>query len=147
MKVRKKVCYFINWYQLFLYYMQILVKFGYSRRETPSPPPFTSQWSVFQVRCGDHYVIIINRVEQNLWYHSSGILYCYFNNTVAVVTMSDSLSPNTVSTCMLHSIAVRNAWTSACHFECMKDEGKGKVNLSLCLTKHHAMKTYCGVEV
>jgi hypothetical protein len=25
--------------------------------------------------------------------------------------------------------------------------GKGKVKLSLCLTKHHAMKTYCGVEV
>jgi hypothetical protein len=26
-------------------------------------------------------------------------------------------------------------------------KGKGKVKLSLCLTKHHAMKTYWGVEV
>jgi hypothetical protein len=25
--------------------------------------------------------------------------------------------------------------------------GKVKVKLYLCLTKHHAMKTYCGVEV
>jgi hypothetical protein len=29
----------------------------------------------------------------------------------------------------------------------VQSKGRGKVKLSLCLTKHYAMKTYCGVDV
>jgi hypothetical protein len=33
------------------------------------------------------------------------------------------------------------------HQKIVSTEMKAKVNLSLCLTKHHTMKTYLGVEI